>query len=256
MPLLCALACLVGCHSVHPPPRELIEPCQSLPRCCRDHVHIFLIDGLDPANCADLPGLRSYLVGLGFNNTSHGQLYHTGTFLNTIRRIHAEDRSARFVLVGFSFGANAARHVANQLKEEQVEVDLLVYLGGNTLGNTPRDRPSNARRVVNILATGWIWHGAQMDDADNLSVPDVLHFGSPTHQATLEMFARELAEVAAQVPLVINTADTTTSSKLQPAWSFLAPAESLQPLPEREHPSRSASRAKTPGPAALARSQR
>jgi hypothetical protein len=75
-----------------------------------------------------------------------------------------------------------------------------MYLGGNTLKNTPEDQPENAREIVNILATGCIWNGAQMDRAQNYNVSDVFHFGSPTHPLTLEVLARELAVIACFVP--------------------------------------------------------
>src|SRR5262249_46603769 len=139
---------------------------------------------------------------LGFNKTYYGQLYHTCYFRKQVRRIHEEDPEARFVLIGFSFGANMVRTVAQDVKEDGIDIDLLLYLGGNTLENKPRYRPENALRLVNILAHGYIWNGTQFDDGENLNVEDVWHFGSPTHPRTLEVLTRDLFEIACSVPII------------------------------------------------------
>jgi hypothetical protein len=57
------------------------------------------------------------------------------------------------------------------------------------------------REIVNILAKGIDSNGAEMDRAQNLNVSDVHHFGSPSHPLTLEVLSRELAVVAACVPV-------------------------------------------------------
>jgi hypothetical protein len=68
----------------------------------------------------------------------------------------------------------------------------------------PADRPENTTTIVNILACGCIWNGAQMDGAINLEESDVFHFGSPRHPRTLEILTNELTELAASVPFVEN----------------------------------------------------
>jgi hypothetical protein len=232
--------CLGFVHPIHQPAAELVDPCHTLPHCCRDHVYVFIIHGLDPVDLANLSGVNEYLHDLGFNKTYYGQLYHVWSFDKELHRIHHEDPDARFVLVGFSFGANMVRNLARSAKEEDIPIDLLVYLGGNTLKNIPRDRPENALRIVNILATGWIWNGDTLDGADNTDVPDVYHFGSPTHRYTLEMLARELAVVAGSVPVVQPaempaaretglTPKPVSARKPEPRdeWDFLKPVDRL-----------------------------
>jgi hypothetical protein len=187
-------------HPVQPLEANLVEPCHMVPKCSRDHVYIFLVHGMDPLDYANLTGLRNYLQELGFHKTYYGQLYHTAYFDREISKVHQEDPEARFVLIGFSFGANMVRTLAQSARTQGIPIDLLVYLGGNTLKNVPRDQPENCGRIINILASGAIWHGDTMEAAQNISVPDVWHFGSPTHRATLEALARELAQVAAAVP--------------------------------------------------------
>jgi hypothetical protein len=194
--------CLTFCHPIEPVTVEKAAPCRDLPVGCRNHVYVFFIHGLDPLDFANLEGVRDYVQSLGFIKTYYGQLYHFWYFKKELRRIHDQDPEARFALVGFSFGANMVRDLANAGKEAGVTIDLLVYLGGNTLENTPPNRPEHVGKIVNILATGWIWNGANLDGAENLEYDDVWHFGSPSHRHTLEILARELAVVAQRVPVV------------------------------------------------------
>jgi hypothetical protein len=194
--------CLSFVHSLDLPPAEQKRTCESVPAPCRNHVHVFLLHGADPLDLANLAGLTEYIQQLGFIKTHYGQMYHLWQFKKDLRHVHEEDPDARFVLIGFSFGANMARELANSVKDEPIVVDLLVYCGGNTLENTPRDRPEHVIHVVNILATGCIWNGTTFDNAENLHYDNVWHFGSPTHPRTRELLARELAVVAARVPYV------------------------------------------------------
>jgi hypothetical protein len=238
--------CVSYCHLVPPPPAELAFPCQSVPAGVRDHVYVFLIHGLDPVNFANLSGLRDYIQRLGFNKTYYGQLYHRWYFKNELLRIRESDPKSHFVLIGFSFGANMVRDMALAAQENGIDIDLLVYLGGNTLDNTPHDRPPNAHMVVNILASGCIWNGTTLDDAENFHLPDVWHFGSPTHRVTLEVLAKDLAVVAHSlpqpaVPALPNTDEeaptprpvTLHVSVRHDQWDFLKPAASIayQPGP-------------------------
>jgi hypothetical protein len=175
-----------------------------------------------------------------------------------VRQIAKEDRDARFVLVGFSFGANMVRNLANAVKEDGAQIDLIVYCGGNTLENNATDRPPHVTHVVNILATGCIWNGTAFDDADNIHYDNVWHFGSPSHPGTLEVLSRELAVVAARVPVVVpyvpppdddlprprplaEPMPQASASEERDEWDFLKPGPDPVPPPPREnkfnHPS-------------------
>lgn len=217
---------------------HLAACCQELPPCCRGRVHVFFVQGLDPLGVSNLTGVHDYVRQLGFAKTYYGQIYHAGHFEKEIRRLHREDPEARFVLVGFSAGANKVRTIAQNVKDDGVRIDLLVYLGGNTLQNVPHDRPENAVKVVNVLARGGVWNGTAFDDAENVRVPDVHHFGSPSHPYTLQTLARELALLAATVPVVEPSAppgDVTApapgpvADRLPAGWDFLKPATRLGP---------------------------
>jgi hypothetical protein len=222
--LVSTSGCLSYLHPVPPAPTEVITTCKTeLSPCGRSHVYVFFVHGLDPFDYANLSGVRDYVNELGFPKTYYGQFYHKSQFEKEIRTIRSDDPEARFVLIGFSLGANMVRSIANTARNEGITIDLLVYLGGNTLGNEERDQPDNVARVVNILATGWIFNGVWMDRAENIEETDVYHFGSPTHPETLSMLARELTGIASER----RVADVPTESAkvTQPA----SEVEALKP---------------------------
>jgi hypothetical protein len=173
-------------------------PTRASPSNC-DHVYIFIIQGFSPTDMAKLHQLQDYIHELGFHKTYYNAFYQRSQVDTEIRRIHAEDPEACFVLIGFSFGANAARSACQAVKGDGICIDLLVYLGGNTLRDIPEDQPENAAKIYNILAWGCIWNGHTMSRAENIQATDCWHFGSPMHPYTLDMLARELPLVAGHV---------------------------------------------------------
>jgi hypothetical protein len=203
--LLCGVAlggpgCLSSFHAVELPAPELLEPCRCLPQCCRGHVHVFLIDGIDPLDAGDMGAVRTYLIGLGFNKTSLGQVYHAGTFGAQVRKIHQECPDARFVLVGFDRGARAARSLACQLAQDGVPPALVVFLDGQFLEELPPGLLPDTR-VVHVRNAAGMWDVPELRSAENVNLRDCGHFQLPTHPATLEVLAHELTAVALTVPV-------------------------------------------------------
>jgi hypothetical protein len=176
----------------------------SLPQWCRgrpchkERVHIFGVNGLNPLCLGNFNGLCGYFRQQGFTNTYFGQLYTSHVFAAKIRQIRQADPNARIVLIGFSLGANYVKWVANALARDGVTVDLLVYLVGDTVWNTPSSYPENVRRVVNVRAKGLILTGGDLlfngDDiagASNVRV-EARHILVPSRKETLELLTREL----------------------------------------------------------------
>jgi len=234
--------CMSFLHPVEPAKIDQSAECLTLPVGCREHVYVFFVQGMDPLDYCNLTGVRDYVQELGFHKTYYGQMFSSGHFGREIRRIRQEDPEARFVLIGFSFGANFVRDLTTSAGQENIPIDLLVYLGGNTLENRPEDQPENALRIINILASGLIWNGDTLDRAENLQEPDVWHFGTATHPHTLNLLAHELATVAARVTYVersipasdIETAPTPrpipapTPTDKRDEWDFLKPESHLE----------------------------
>ena len=242
--LAAALSCGSGCfcylHPVAAPLPQQSDLCQMSPLCARDHVYIFIANGLDPINLGNLTGVRDYIQKLGFNKTYFGQLYSESSFKRHILHIHADDSDARFVLVGFNVGGDLIHSLADAVQKDGVHIDLMVYLDGKPLVNNLKRSPENAGRVVSIRAPYLVWTAGEIDGAENLKLDPFWHFGLPTHPQTLDALARELAMVAATVPFsepvnptVPNPEETAPtprpvmprSSAQRDEWDFLKPVE-------------------------------
>jgi hypothetical protein len=245
---LSGVAGLSGCctwHVVEPPPPELVASCRSIPQEAREHVHIFFMHGVDFCDWANLGGVRQYLADLGFLQSHVGQWYHLTHAIEDMKQVHREDPQAKFVLVGFSLGANMVSTITRCVKEAGIEVEVLVYCGGNSLMNKSRDQPDNARHIVNILATGWFFNGSQMDRAENIDVPDVFHYGSPSHPRTVSLLVHHLTAIAASCPYtVVDRKEEPLEMGPTPQpislpeveakrdeWDFLKPSKELATLP-------------------------
>src|SRR5438105_6504376 len=120
--ILAALPALAGCmHFVHRPPDcdEFIHrPSDSVPDESKSCVYVFLIDPLDPFVTANTTALRDHIQKLGFVKTFYGQSCHASYFLEKMHSIQARcGESARFVLIGYDRGADAAQQLARTAAE-------------------------------------------------------------------------------------------------------------------------------------------
>ena len=221
------VGCLRFCHPVDPLPPEEVRDTFALPIGCKNRVYVFLLDGVDPLDTANMAGLQDYLHSLGYIKTYYGQPFHAFHYAKEIAAIHQREPNARFVAVGFSYGAGLVRDLTRDLGKKGIEIDLLVYVDGARLSDTPLDRSPNVRKVVNILAFDR-HEDYEIAEAENLRYDDVWHFGTVTHPDTLRMLVRELAAVALRVPL------TTYIPAAPPAKGVLPaprPAPELLPPP-------------------------
>jgi hypothetical protein len=225
--LLASLVGASGCFGfLHPVGATSHSGCLELPQSCRDHVHVFLMNGLDPVNYGNLTGLRDYIQELGFCKVYYGQLYHSRRFTTEIRKIAQEDPQAHFALVGFSLGANGVLDIAEAVKPAGIHIDLLVFLSSNhPLMVMSQQPPANVGRVVNILTDGVMGWMGKLGYAKNVHLTHTLHFGSPTHPTTLQTLARELRAVAVRVALE----QPPEISAPGPAWTW-PPAMSTQTI--------------------------
>jgi hypothetical protein len=192
---------------LHPLQEPAVVPvptwCEGLP-CHKDHVYIFAVNGLNPLCLGNFNGLCRYLRKQGFEKTSFGQLYTSHTFAARIREVRKCDPDARIVLIGFSMGANYVKWIANALAHDCVKVDLLVYLVGDTVPNTPASHPPNVCRVVNVRGKGliltggdFLFNGSDIDGARNCRV-ECRHILAPSRRETLELLMEELLPLAYQ----------------------------------------------------------
>ena len=200
--LFCTQAgCLQMFHPVAPLPPEEVRDLLQVPAACKNGVYVFFLQGIDPLDLSNLGGLHDYVRSLGYIKTYFGVPFHAFHYEKEILAIREREPNARIVLIGFSYGAGLIRDLACGLGKRGIDVDLVVYIDGVEVDDRPLIRPKNVGKVVNILASN---RGDDLlvGEAENVRYDDVYHFGTVTHQKTLRMLVRELAQVALRFPVV------------------------------------------------------
>jgi pimeloyl-ACP methyl ester carboxylesterase len=192
-------SCMSFLHPVALPTPPCLQTCRELPPECRAHVHVFLINGLDPLRVGNLAGVRDHINHLGFANTYYGEMTAWSWFRREMKRVHDEDPGGRIVVIGYSAGASMAYHLAESLKAQGVRIDLLVYLDAKTFSVNFHKTPENVCRVLNVNSLSTIWCGSPIEGANNVFENDIWHFGPPSHPKTLKALADNLAALAATV---------------------------------------------------------
>jgi pimeloyl-ACP methyl ester carboxylesterase len=227
-----ALSLLAGAGCVHldetcPPayPSHCLQPA-SVPECCRNKVFVFIVQGADPFDLAGVGKVRAHLLAQGFHKVYHGYPYHYFYFAKEIRRLHARDPEARFVLIGHRAGAHVVRALAWKVNTEGIPVDLLVYLDPVLLEDSPVHLPDNVHHVVNIVPGG-SEEPSWFAGAENFEHTEAGSLDLPTHPDTLDELTHQVALVAAHVPVVTPGAEPSTvtpaPAQADPAWEFLLP---------------------------------
>lgn len=232
------LLLVVPCLAFGQETSDEIEFAHQLPLVAKQHVYLFFLNGIDPLEFGNLSGLRDFCRDLGFAKSWYGQFYHRWYFQRVIEEIRERDPEARLVIIGFSAGALAARDLAQALNRENIPVELLVYLGGATLTNAPRNRPENVRRLIHIRANDPVFRGWAIEGADNVKCQDVWHFGTPMHAETRRRLAAALAEIAGQVPVEqplgsIWRPARESAPRISEGQGF-SPAAHLSPAPQSQ----------------------
>jgi hypothetical protein len=245
---------LSGCMTTKPCEMEMspeyAEACVLLPGACRDHVYIFLVQGLDLVDSCHLKELRTHLHDLGFKKTYYAQLCHAGAIDKEIRRIHGCDPDAHFALIGYGCGANLVHDLTQGLSGCGIGIDLLVFLGSATVPEQAGEGACHAHRVINITGGCSVYGGIELAGATNIMEADIRNRGTPTHCQTLCLLAHELTAIAATVPYIERVEEPKTDiieeaptprpvqpqvSRQRDEWDFLKPVSRLK-SPRRPEP--------------------
>jgi hypothetical protein len=204
---------------LHPLPVQQLSlraHADAIPQEKKDRVHFYLINGLDPLQASNVHGVAAYFRSIGFTNTTSYQFPATPRARREIEAVRRSDPQARIVLLGFSVGANCARGLANSLNKDGVTIDCLVYVGGDTVFNTPTSKPANVGQIVNVTGHGLVFLGRDVyfkgdaiDGAINQRL-DARHMSIPGNRATIELVGQQLLALAnkssppAETPSVVG----------------------------------------------------
>lgn len=212
---LAAAAALLpaGCSSTPPkapPPvysHAAISPAEACGAYANEsdgRTYVYLVNGADPFKWAGLDRLAERIRKSGYPRTRYGEAYDINGFEKEIRRVHAEDPSGRFVLIGFSYGTLLVRSTANALLRDGIPVAMVGYIGGDYLTDKENSRPGGVAKIVNVRGNGFLltgrnlfWNGTDLTGATNERLAGVNHFGLPMNPRTWELIGAGLAEVSA-----------------------------------------------------------
>ena len=173
------------------------------------HTYIFIVNGLDPLFLGKLNKFSASIQAAGFRNVYLLPMRGQSKTEKKICNVRQSDPAAKIVLMGYSWGANEVRSICHNLKKKDIYIDLLVYLGGDMVGNRPYSRPDNALKVLNVNAHGLMilggdlfWNGNDIDGATNVRL-GCLHLWIPKNPKALDLVLNEIADVASP-PIVIK----------------------------------------------------
>lgn len=178
------------------------KPSPGAPHQCLNSVHVFGVNGFDPLCLGNFNGLCSHLKDQGCS-THFAQLWSVTDMAGQIRTIRASDPNAKVVLMGYSLGANRVRALANELGREGVQIDLLVYLGGDMVRDPDKSSPANVSNVLNVRAHGLLitggdlLNGADLPAARNVRL-NTRHMKIPSRNETVDLVMGELFALTAQ----------------------------------------------------------
>ena len=175
-----------------------------VPTACRARVHVFMIHGATPSTDTGLEALRVKLGESGFAKVGTGELYSALWVKSEIDCIRFNDPDARFVLVGYDYGAATAVSLARDLCAKGANVDAVVLLDPLGCGTAP----SGVRTLLIASAKG----ACCAPHTERLVVPDASHFGLPAHPVTVSAVTELLNDIAVQ--------NCQPPLELVPEWTY------------------------------------
>jgi hypothetical protein len=187
--LFAALPALTGCHHfTHSTPAEW-RPSDHVPDESKSCVFIFLIDSNNPLATTNLAGVREFLHHIGFGKTFEGQPCHVSYFIEKMQSIQARCGSARFVVIGWDSGAEAAQELAAAGIALGLPMELAIYLEPGEIEDWAD--PESIAATFTVRA-----EDLNADGSDK----KVRRSDVPTHPQTLELIERELTLIGFTVP--------------------------------------------------------
>jgi hypothetical protein len=241
--LLALLPAAVGCHHFTERTCDdcLPRPIDEIPDQSKNCIYVFLIDHFDPFASSSLAEVNGHLRHLGFGKTYYGYSHHVGDMMVELGTVAAERPGARFVVIGYGAGADAARELAAFAATTGTPVDVAIYL-------EPREgevivEDDSALNTFTVRAGDL---GGTVGPDGEVCAEPVKKSGVPTHPETLSLIERELALIGMTIPPPVRLEapkvylvepippprETKPHPKpLPPDWQFLRPRNPWAPPP-------------------------
>jgi hypothetical protein len=243
---LAVLIASSGCMALNPHPiplaPECTTDCAEIPCSCRGKVYVFLMSGFDLFDMDRVNDFRTALIHAGFTKVYNGQFYHDTYFASEIHRLALEEPDARFVIVGFSLGADYAVSLAESVGHYGIPVSLLASVDPYWWSSAPTTNPPNVQQVMHIHGEPLLFPNRTSAGMD-VQIPETFPTNITSNPLTVEALARALASVADTLPHPAPANDPPQLSDDSPtprpvhraegprdSWDFLKPIASLKSL--------------------------
>lgn len=242
--LLAALTAAPGCVSLHKPialSSDCLTVCNDVPCACRGKVYVFLLSGFDPLDIDRVADVRAALIRAGYTKIYNGQFYHGSFFAREMLRLTVEEPDAKFVLVGFSYGAETAVSLAETVGKQSVPIALLASVDPYWWSSAPAKKPANVGQTLHVHGERLLV-GAAASAGTDFQVPSSYPANVTAQPLGVEAVARAITEVAGQLPRpqpsatpqIVNESPTprpvARSQNPPDAWDFLKPVAKLPPI--------------------------
>jgi pimeloyl-ACP methyl ester carboxylesterase len=233
-----------GCMALNPKPIPLAPECTAacgdVPCQCRGKVYVFLISGFDPFDLDRVGDFRAALIRSGFAKVYNGQFYHDRFFAQEMQRLTAEEPDARFVVVGFSLGADIATSLAEYVSKQGIPISLLASVDPYWWSSAPGKTPANVQQVMSIHGEPLLFANRTPAGAE-VQIPETFPTNITANPLTVETLARSLATIAGTLPAPHPSSaepqlaeegstprPVTRDNNPRDAWDFLKPIASLR----------------------------
>ncbi len=189
----------VGCVHTHHTGYDTAIRCAAdhpLKPAVRSQVHLFVLNGIDPTEDAELFRLRDELARAGFPMVHYAQRGDADFFYREMHRVVRDQPPARLLLVGFGLAAQRTRELACTVAGDGLPLDALVLLdpaGGSQIVED---------RVPTTVVRSHRWPlGRDIPTADVTELAGVGHLSLPAHPQTVATLVRLLTDSASRVDL-------------------------------------------------------
>lgn len=194
--------CLTFMNPMPEPACQVSDQLRTIPKECRSGVYVFMVNGNDPLHCANLKGVREYLSHLGFTRVYFGEISHEAWMAEELVCTNRDYPGSRFVVVGFEYGADSARRIAEAGLNRGATIDLLLYLEPRgSFYNLPL-ADAAIRRTVVVQNDKGLSTPAPLDNAEKIVVNTHTRYAVPTHPEVIDLLTNELTEIASAIPII------------------------------------------------------
>jgi hypothetical protein len=243
-----ALVAGVGCVNCrHTGYQEALCPdvAEPFPPPVRNQVFLFMMNGNDPLQCADLMLLRDRLCAAGYPMVYYAQRADKNWYFREMRRVARDNPGARLLLLGFSGAAREVAALAFDAARDELPIDAVIFLdpvgvNGDLAGTLP---------YHTVAIRSHNWRGSPgLQTSEVVTSDQKGHYSLPNNPATVDVLVRLLTEAAGRVELpppaglpslplrdkpdpTPRGIDPATLAYTLDAWDFLKPGPPFPTLP-------------------------